>query len=133
MTKRTKPPITRSICGTLAGWNSHVRHGELNCEACKTHHTKYMREWRHRTGRNKSRRYTDDEIAAIRAEVPEAVRALIEHAESREGALYCHVTTYELRHALGMDVSDWPPLRQLQHTNHEAAPTGAASLIQEGK
>lgn len=37
---------------------------------------------------------------------------LVELAENRKGALYCHVTTYELRHALGMDTDDWPPCKR---------------------
>ena len=42
---------------------------------------------------------------------------LVELAENREGALYCHVTTYELRHALGMDTDNWPPLRATKERN----------------
>lgn len=36
---------------------------------------------------------------------------LIEKAEARHGSsLWCHVTTFELRKALGMDTENWPPL-----------------------
>ncbi|UVF61043.1 hypothetical protein SEA_SAKAI_80 [Arthrobacter phage Sakai] len=130
MTARKKCPVKREKCGTVAGWNAHQRHEEYPCTECTEAKTIYTREWRHRSGRTNRSLYTNDEIAAIRAEVPDAVKALIEHAERREGALYCHVTTYELRQALGMNVDDWPPLRMLNHTtDHEAVPTGAASLI----
>jgi hypothetical protein len=37
-----------------------------------------------------------------------AVQALIKEAENRHGSMYCKVTTYELRVALGMDVTNWP-------------------------
>jgi hypothetical protein len=38
----------------------------------------------------------------------EAVRELIEEAENRHGtSMYCKLTTYELRKALGQDVSNW--------------------------
>ena len=133
MSKRNADPVERDTCGTLAGWNAHARNGERNCMPCKEAHTDYMRDWRHRTGRNSSKLYTDEEIAAIRAEVAAPVEALIAKAENRHGALYCHVTTFELRNALGMDVSDWPPIQQPQAENLEAVPTGAASVIQGEK
>lgn len=50
--------------------------------------------------------------AAINA-ADEPVRELIKRAESRHGRLYCHVTTYELRLALGMDVTNWPNVGDL--------------------
>ncbi|NWL13286.1 hypothetical protein DM793_18640 [Paenarthrobacter nitroguajacolicus] len=56
--------------------------------------------------------------AAIR-ELLEPVGNLIAHAESRHGSLYCHVTTFELRQALGLSVDPWPPTPT---NNHEAAP-----------
>lgn len=42
-------------------------------------------------------------------DVMAALTALIVEAESRRGSsMYCKVTTYELRKALGQDVTDWP-------------------------
>jgi len=45
----------------------------------------------------------------VLAAVDAALLALINEAESRHGSsMYCQVTTYELRRALGMDVKNWP-------------------------
>lgn len=43
-----------------------------------------------------------------------AVKELIKLAESRHGSLYCHVTTFELRTALGMDTTNWPYVGDLK-------------------
>ena len=52
---------------------------------------------------------TDILTAAAPFIAAQALGALIEEAESRHGSsMYCKVTTYELRKALGQDVSDWP-------------------------
>lgn len=50
--------------------------------------------------------------AAVKA-ADEPVRELIKRAETRHGSLYCHVTTFELRLALGMDVTNWPNVGDL--------------------
>ncbi|KUM34560.1 hypothetical protein AR689_10485 [Arthrobacter sp. EpRS71] len=63
--------------------------------------------------------------AAI-AELLAPVADLIAHAESRPGRLYCHVTTFELRQALGLSVDPWPPAPT---STHEAAPHEAASDV----
>lgn len=50
-----------------------------------------------------------EEITAAALAAGDApIHALISEAESRHGSLYCKVTTYELRKALGMDVTNWP-------------------------
>jgi hypothetical protein len=72
---------------------------------CKVAHAEYQDEWRHRTGRNKARLYTDAEIHAIRNETSIKLQDLIHESEARRGALYCRVTTNELRRALGMEVA----------------------------
>lgn len=45
----------------------------------------------------------------------EDILALIEEAENRRGSMYCKVTTYELRKALGMDVDNWIEERGAGH------------------
>jgi len=72
---------------------------------CKVAHAKYQYEWRHRTGRNKARLYTDAEVYAIRNETAVKLQDLIHEAESRDGELNFRVTTDELREALGMEVA----------------------------
>ena len=96
-------PTLRATCGTNAGWNAHSKHRERPCMPCKVAHAEYQDEWRHRTGRNKARLYTDAEIYAIRNETAVNLQDLIHEAERRRGALYCRVTTNEIRRALGMD------------------------------
>jgi hypothetical protein len=99
------PPTLRATCGTNAGWNAHTKHRERPCMPCKVAHAEYQDEWRHRTGRNKARLYTDAEIHAIRNETSIKLQDLIHESEARRGALYCRVTTNELRRALGMEVA----------------------------
>ena len=50
-----KNPVIRDICGTTKGWNAHQRNGEETCSPCRQSKTDYTRDWRHRTGRTKSR------------------------------------------------------------------------------
>lgn len=57
------------------------------------------------------RQHREHLAEAIAAATLQPAAALVETAENREGALYCHVTTYELRQALGMDTDNWPPPR----------------------
>ena len=64
--------------------------------------------------------------AAIR-ELLAPVGDLIAHAESRPGSLYCHVTTFELRQALGLSVDPWPPTPA---NNHEAPANAGASDVE---
>jgi hypothetical protein len=72
-------------------------------------------EWEHVSADQKShlRRTAKRALAAaapfIAAQATADVTALIDEAESRHGSsMYCKVTAYELRKALGQDVADWP-------------------------
>lgn len=53
--------------------------------------------------------HTADAILEAGYQNTKALDALIDEAESRHGSsMYCKVTTYELRKALGQDVTNWP-------------------------
>lgn len=57
--------VIREICGTVKGHSAHTKRKEKPCDPCREAQTIYAREWRHETGRSKSRLYTNDEIAEI--------------------------------------------------------------------
>lgn len=57
-----------------------------------------------------------------------AVDALIEEAEKRPGSsMYCKVTTYELRKALGQDVSGW--IDSLGHRSGAVRPVSVSDTL----
>lgn len=51
-----KPPENRKQCGTLAGYQRHVRHGEAPCAPCSKAMADYQR--RYRAGEIKSRKWS---------------------------------------------------------------------------
>ena len=55
-------------CGTYAGWNAHRHCGEPPCDDCRRAQADYVRDWRLRTGRVKTRRVrlTEAELALLR-------------------------------------------------------------------
>jgi len=96
-------PTRRDKCGTYAGWNAHQAAGEYKCQPCNDANRDYRKAYRRRTGETRATLYTDAEIYAIRNETAVKLQELIHAAEDRRGALYCRVTTNEIRRALGMD------------------------------
>lgn len=64
MTHQDSAPL---LCGTEAGYQRHVRAGEIACDDCKGGHALYMRLWRARGGMARSRAFRDARGRALSA------------------------------------------------------------------
>lgn len=53
--RQPHPEHPYRVCGTYAGWSNHTRLKQEPCDMCQDAHAEYMREWRWRTGRVRSR------------------------------------------------------------------------------
>jgi hypothetical protein len=53
-----------SLCGTEAGYKRHKRAAQPACDACKTGHASYVRDWYWRRGYRSHKHYTEDKKAS---------------------------------------------------------------------